>query len=81
MDSMCLVSTYQIPIPVPFHSILTDNFTSVSHKYTLLTPDEEKFVPNMTSNDNRMEIRHNWDMLMPRKLQLSFNFKDSIYVC
>jgi len=39
-----------------------------SHKYTLLTPDMERFVPNMTTDANRMEIRHNWDMLMPRKL-------------
>lgn len=38
-----------------------------SHKWTLLTPDEEMFVPNMTTNDNRMEVRKNWDMLMPRK--------------
>jgi len=36
-----------------------------SHKYTLLTPDAENFVPNMTSDANRMEIRRNWDMLMP----------------
>lgn len=38
-----------------------------SHKYTLLTPEEEKFVPNMTSDVNRMEVRKNWDMLMPRR--------------
>ena len=69
MGSMCLVSTYQFQ---SLHTANVDwNFALVSHKYTLLTPDEEKFVPNMTSNDNRMEIRHNWDMLMPRKLQLS----------
>lgn len=24
-------------------------------------------MPNMSSNDDRMAIRHNWDMLMPRK--------------
>lgn len=24
-------------------------------------------MPDMSSNANRMEIRHNWDMLMPRK--------------
>ncbi|TVY26081.1 hypothetical protein LHYA1_G004311 [Lachnellula hyalina] len=40
-------------------------YIPTTHKYTLLTPDEEKFVPNMSSNDNRMEIRKNWDMLMP----------------
>ncbi|CZT08288.1 hypothetical protein WAI453_007338 [Rhynchosporium graminicola] len=40
-------------------------YVPTSHKWTLLTPDEEMFVPNMTSNDNRMEIRKNWDMLMP----------------
>ncbi|KAF4616187.1 hypothetical protein G7Y89_g15219 [Cudoniella acicularis] len=36
-----------------------------SHTYTLLTPDEEKFVPNMSSDANRMEVRRNWDLLMP----------------
>lgn len=39
---------------------------TVSHTYTFLKPEEDKYVPNMTSNDNRMEIRKNWDMLMPR---------------
>jgi hypothetical protein len=39
-----------------------------SHTYTLLTLEEEKYFPNMSSDINRMEIRHNWDMLMPRKL-------------
>lgn len=37
-----------------------------SHTYTFLKPEEEKYVPNMTSNDNRMEVRRNWDLLMPR---------------
>lgn len=44
-----------------------------SHKWTLLTPDEEMFVPNMTTNDNRMEVRKNWDMLMPRKCWSKLN--------
>lgn len=26
-----------------------------------------KFVPNLTNDDNRMEVRQNWDMLMPRE--------------
>lgn len=43
------------------------------HKYTLLVPDEGKFVPNMTSDVDRMDIRHNWDMLMPRKYNLVEN--------
>ncbi len=30
-----------------------------SHKYTLLTPEESKFVPNMTRDENRMEVRRN----------------------
>lgn len=38
----------------------------VSHTYTYLKPEVDKFIPNMTSNDNRMEIRRNWDLLMPR---------------
>ncbi|UKZ91491.1 uncharacterized protein TrAFT101_006468 [Trichoderma asperellum] len=40
-------------------------YKALSHTYTLLKPEEDKYVPNMTSNDNRMEIRKNWDMLMP----------------
>ncbi|TVY42185.1 Oxidase ustYa, partial [Lachnellula cervina] len=40
-------------------------YRPTTHKYTLLTPDEEKFVPNMSSNDDRMRVRRNWDMLMP----------------
>ena len=43
------------------------NITLVSHSYTFLKPEPEKFIPNMTTNDNRMEIRRNWDLLMPRK--------------
>jgi len=30
------------------------------------------FIPNMTTNDNRMEIRRNWDLLMPREFILPF---------
>ncbi|KAL7931199.1 hypothetical protein V8C35DRAFT_310655 [Trichoderma chlorosporum] len=40
-------------------------YKTLSHTYTYLKPEEDKFIPNMTSNDNRMEIRKNWDMLMP----------------
>ncbi|RDL40111.1 Uncharacterized protein BP5553_00090 [Venustampulla echinocandica] len=40
-------------------------YIPTKHKYTLLTFEEDKFVPNMTSDDNRMEVRKNWDMLMP----------------
>ncbi|KAK1238444.1 hypothetical protein MKX07_006590 [Trichoderma sp. CBMAI-0711] len=40
-------------------------YKTLSHTYTFLKPEEDKFIPNMTSNDNRMEIRRNWDMLMP----------------
>ncbi|KAF3055335.1 hypothetical protein CFAM422_013198 [Trichoderma lentiforme] len=40
-------------------------YKTLSHTYTYLKPEEDKYVPNMTSNDNRMEIRKNWDMLMP----------------
>jgi hypothetical protein len=42
---------------------------AASHTYTLLTLEEEKYFPNMSSDANRMDIRHNWDMLMPRKNQ------------
>jgi hypothetical protein len=40
---------------------------TASHTYTYLDLQGEKFVPNMTSDENRMEIRKNWDMLMPRE--------------
>lgn len=40
-------------------------YIPTSHKYTLLTFEESKYFPNMTSDINRMEIRHNWDMLLP----------------
>jgi hypothetical protein len=45
----------------------TANLAVASHKYTLLTLEEEKYFPNMSSDANRMDIRHNWDMLMPRE--------------
>lgn len=45
----------------------TDRATA-SHTYTLLTLEEEKYFPNMSSDVDRMDIRHNWDMLMPREL-------------
>jgi len=40
-------------------------YIPTSHKYTLLTLEEEKYFPNMSSDADRMDIRHNWDMLMP----------------
>jgi hypothetical protein len=46
--------------------ILSNLCSIVSHSYTFLKPEEDKYFPNITSNDNRMEIRRNWDMLMPR---------------
>lgn len=36
-----------------------------SHKYEHLSFEKSKFVPNLTTDENRMEVRHNWDMLMP----------------
>jgi hypothetical protein len=41
-------------------------YIPTKHKYTLLVPQESEFVPDMSSNDNRMEVRKNWDKLMPR---------------
>ena len=60
-------------VPREFHYILHLQesvliLSAGSHTYTLLTPDMNRFVPNMTTNANRMEIRNNWDMLMPREL-------------
>jgi hypothetical protein len=49
-------------------SLRVANSAAASHTYTLLTLEEEKYFPNMSSDVNRMAIRHNWDMLMPRKL-------------
>jgi len=43
-----------------------------SHKYTLLQTEEDIYVPDMSSNANRMEVRKNWDKLMPRKYLYSF---------
>ncbi|OAG34714.1 hypothetical protein AYO21_11106 [Fonsecaea monophora] len=40
-------------------------YKTTSHSYTFLKPDPDKFIPNMTSNDNRLEVRRNWDLLMP----------------
>ncbi|KAH8805142.1 hypothetical protein F5884DRAFT_441358 [Xylogone sp. PMI_703] len=40
-------------------------YKTLSHSYTFLKPEEDKYIPNMTSNDNRMEVRKNWDLLMP----------------
>ncbi|KAF2667142.1 hypothetical protein BT63DRAFT_481585 [Microthyrium microscopicum] len=36
-----------------------------SHTYTILTSNESAFIPDMASNVNRMEVRKNWDLLMP----------------
>ena len=46
---------------------LISRFT-VSHKVVHLAPQVDLYMPNMTSDDNRMEIRRNWDALMPRML-------------
>jgi hypothetical protein len=48
------------------------------HKYTLLTPNEKDYVPDMTSNSNRMEVRRNWDKLMPREQIVSFSPADDL---
>jgi hypothetical protein len=42
-------------------------YIPTKHKYTLLMPQESEFIPDMSSNANRMETRKNWDKLMPRK--------------
>jgi hypothetical protein len=38
---------------------------TVSHKYEYLMPQVEVYMPNMTSDDDRLEVRKKWDMLMP----------------
>jgi hypothetical protein len=42
-------------------------YVPTKHKYTLLMPQETVYVPDMSSNINRMDVRKNWDKLMPRK--------------
>jgi hypothetical protein len=59
--------TYQVSGKVLKWSSRTTNSTAASHTYTLLTLEEEKYFPNMSSDTDRMAIRHNWDMLMPRE--------------
>lgn len=38
---------------------------SESHNYRHLKPDAIKFMPDMTSNEDRLYVRQNWDQLMP----------------
>ncbi|MCJ1233597.1 hypothetical protein MMC14_001555 [Varicellaria rhodocarpa] len=42
-----------------------DYHIAVSHQYTRLKPEVEVYMPNMTSNEDRMQVRRNWDLLMP----------------
>jgi hypothetical protein len=58
-------------------SVLTLLWSLVSHTYTYLKPDIETFIPNMTTNENRLEIRRNWDLLMPCTLTFQFRFPAS----
>jgi hypothetical protein len=44
-------------------------YIPTKHKYTLLVSKESDYVPDMNSNEDRMKIRKNWDMLMPRMYQ------------
>lgn len=44
----------------------TNETTLGSHSYEYLRFEPEKYFPNASSNANRAEIRHNWDMLMPK---------------
>lgn len=38
-----------------------------SHQQSPLHLEKLKYIPNLTNDDNRMEVRRNWDMLMPRE--------------
>lgn len=62
------------PVSVKYQRKIAWNYTNLSgiesHTYTLLTTEEDKFMPNMTSDDDRMAIRKNWDMLMPCKFSV-----------
>jgi hypothetical protein len=65
---MSTAYTYQVSSKFGFLSATyADSTLLASHTYTLLTLEEDKYFPNMTSDVDRMAIRHNWDMLMPRK--------------
>jgi hypothetical protein len=59
--------------------LLTLLWCLVSHTYTYLKPDTETFIPNMTTNENRLEIRRNWDLLMP--CTLTFQFRSPATGC
>lgn len=41
------------------------NCLSESHQLIHLTPQQDKYMPNMTSDIDRMAIRQNWNDLMP----------------
>ena len=56
------------PTPSLCRSELT--FT-VGHDYRRLKFEDDFYMPNMTSNEDRMEVRRRWDHLMPRMCQFS----------
>jgi hypothetical protein len=60
-------STFLVREPLEFRGrVELMSWMIASHKYTLLMPNETAYVPDMTSDANRMEVRKNWDKLMPR---------------
>ncbi|KAI1005716.1 hypothetical protein K3495_g2498 [Podosphaera aphanis] len=40
-------------------------YVTTSKTHSILKPDEDKYIPNMMTNSTRMEIRANWDKLVP----------------
>ena len=40
---------------------------AVGHDYRRLKMEDEIYMPNMSSNVDRLEVRKRWDALMPRK--------------
>ncbi|MCJ1352141.1 MAG: hypothetical protein MMC33_002125 [Icmadophila ericetorum] len=48
---------------IPFIKLTPSS--AVAHTYTHLKSQEEIYMPNMTSNEDREKVRHAWDLLMP----------------
>ncbi|KAL9097845.1 MAG: hypothetical protein Q9165_000171 [Trypethelium subeluteriae] len=42
-------------------------YPTVDHEYKRLKFEEDVYMPNMTSLDDRDEVRRRWDELLPRK--------------
>ena len=62
-----LFNRYTHICPAKIKAVLTN---AVDHDYRRLKFEEDVYMPNMTSLDDRDVVRHRWDELLPRKLTL-----------